>query len=381
MICCAGMKHLEIRPLRSFVLILSASLLPAAATAQIVPASGIFPISPTGHAELSPSLAASPDGGFLAVWRSVVGQPGSSEIRIETRRFDADGAPLGDAGQVNLTPVSRNAVRPPLAVNGSGVALVAWQVATDPGAPVPPDFGPLAGRFLDPSGAAIGPEVEIAQRGRRPQVAALGPRRFAVVWETAPEDESRVELFARIYKVAGGAVDADPAFRVNRRRGFIFQGEPAIAADAEGRFAVVWSRTNLKSTVEIAGRLFGADGAPLGDEISIDTMRYEQQPAVAFDPKGGFTVVWNRLGAIFGARFGASGQHQGAAFAVSAGEGGISPAIAFDGEGRFVVAWSRSVQPAAAGQAFDASGRPWAPISSSALGGCPFRCPGSSSPS
>jgi hypothetical protein len=359
MVFCIGMRHLEIRLLRSLILAAVGLLLPALASAQpapkIIPVSRVFPISPPGLPKVGPALGGTPDGGFLVSWRSEIALDPPVSV-IELRRIDAAGAPEGDAQRVESTPINQSLDRPSIAVNAVGVSMVAWQVTSS--TPFS-DFSPLRGRIFDPSGAAIGPEVEIASHGRRPRVAALGLRLFVVVWDNAPDDISSIEPLARIYDVAGGEVTPEPPFRVARRHGFPSQVEATVAADADARFVVVWTRANLKASVGIAGRLFGPDGVPLGDEFPISGDRSVQQPAVAFGLAGGFTVVWNRAGAIFGARFDDAGHPRGPSFTISAGAGEArtSPVITFDPAGRSVVAWGRSVLPRSAGQVFDASGR------------------------
>ncbi|HXG48604.1 MAG TPA: hypothetical protein VNO52_13335, partial [Methylomirabilota bacterium] len=92
------------------------------------------------------------------------------------------------------------------------------------------------------------------------------------------------------------------------------QHQPAVALLGDGRFVVVWvSEINAgvglnfempvsavaarvrSMRVDIRGRLFAADGLPLGDEFVVsDGVGTCFSPAVAPSPGGGFVVVWSQ---------------------------------------------------------------------------------------
>jgi hypothetical protein len=242
---------------------------------------------------------------------------------------------------------------PDIAVNLDGTPMVVWQ----DGGPVPgtPDFAPILGRFLDPLGNPTAHAFTVAERGREPRIAALSNGFFVVIWESITADLSRIELSGRLYDRF--AVPFGPVFKVPRRQGFSFQGGAEVAGSPHGGFVVAWERGQRRP--EIVGRLFDNLGAPQGDEFLIDNRPRVTQPAVAYAPDGRFTVVWTRVGVVYGRRFNADGSPRGNAFPIAAAphETRTHPVIAFDAEGNSVVAWNRSRQPTAAAQVFDAAGR------------------------
>jgi hypothetical protein len=66
---------------------------------------------------------------------------------------------------------------------------------------------------------------------------------------------------------------------------------PRVAADASGRFMVVWSDRGSS----VRGRLFGADGQPIGGEILIAGDHGPAAfPDIVAAPGGGFLVIWSR---------------------------------------------------------------------------------------
>ena len=192
-------------------------------------------------------------------------------------------------------------------------------------------------------------------------MAALAGGGFVVVWAPFADATRTPQIQARLYDAAGSP---GSAFQVGVSRGWRYQGRPAVAANGQGGFVVVWERSNQGFHVNFAGRIFGPNGAPRSDEIQlVAPARFSGQPAVAYGPDGGFTVVWIRTGNVFGERFDARGQARGGAFPISAapGETRTAPGISFDpAAGLSVVFWTRSREPQAAGQVLDASGHPLA---------------------
>jgi hypothetical protein len=137
-----------------------------------------------------------------------------------------------------------------------------------------------------------------------------------------------------------------------------FQQQAAVAADAGGRFVVVWSSSFEPALLgdccqTIQARRFGADGAPLGGQfqVSTGTTSYQLDPAIAADTAGGFVVAWTSQGSagtdtdflsVQARRFDGAGAPLGDRFQVNTytTDGQYSPSIATDATGAFVVAWT-----------------------------------------
>src|SRR5271157_1821245 len=146
-----------------------------------------------------------------------------------------------------------------------------------------------------------------------------------------------------------------------------FQG--AIASNSSGNFVVVWSRLFSSTDTDIYARLFNSDGTPRGDAFRVNTytLGIQNDPAVAMDPAGNFTVTWTSfnqndffnpptgVGSIFhgagvyGQHFNATGVPQGGEFMIQDqyGNPNVSipipdeenSAVATDSSGDLVYGW------------------------------------------
>jgi hypothetical protein len=105
---------------------------------------GAFPISAGGNDELIGRVVGLPDGGFLVTWVDAGPAPGN-DPSVHARRFDAGGAPAGDA-----FTLSENAFTfPAAAINDDGRLFLAWMSL--PGArSTDPDIG-IQGRIFQPA--------------------------------------------------------------------------------------------------------------------------------------------------------------------------------------------------------------------------------------
>ena len=68
---------------------------------------------------------------------------------------------------------------------------------------------------------------------------------------------------------------------------------PRVAIDGNGRFMVVWQGRDISGN-GVFGRVYSADGVPLGLEFLVNTTTASSQgsPDVAGFPGGGLVVVW-----------------------------------------------------------------------------------------
>jgi hypothetical protein len=130
------------------------------------------------------------------------------------------------------------------------------------------------------------------------------------------------------------------------------QYAPAVAADANGDFVVAWRDYGPSAGLsqEIVARRFDAAGSPLGPSFQVNafTTGLQNTAAVASDPAGNVTIVWESpqdgsLGGIYARRFDASGNPVGATeFRVNAFTTGYQWAarVAAAADGSFMVVWT-----------------------------------------
>lgn len=253
------------------------------------PAGGEFPVNTfTDESQRRPAVAAD-DTGFVVAWQSYNQLHFNDDEDIFARRFDATGAPLGGELQVNAN-TSNQQRRSSVARLPGGDFVIVWE--SEYGYPCCAD-GVYAQRY-DGSGTPLGGEFLIRADGLCPRVAAGGGG-FVVVYQSY--DLGSGDVFGRRFDVGGTPMGAE--FPVNTHTPFT-QAWPAIAVDGTGRFLVVWdSLLQDGSDRGVFARLFGADGAPRGGELQVNTYTTYSQayPTVAADAAGHFVVAWSGIGA------------------------------------------------------------------------------------
>ena len=249
--------------------------------------------------------AASPSGSFVVVWHSN-GEDGSG-FGVFGQRYDASGAPQGSEFRVN-TYTTGNQFYPSVATDSSNGFVVSWSSLGQDGS----GYGILAQRY-DSVGSPIGPELRVNTFTTGSQsvsaVASDPSGNFVVVWASAAQDGQDYGIFGQRFASSGAPLG--PEFLVNSYTTDT-QFIPAIAADSAGNFVVAWqSDTQDGSSYGTFGQRYAASGAPLGPEFRVNTYTTLQQavPAVAADGNGAFVVVWQSVGqdgssiGVFGQRF------------------------------------------------------------------------------
>ncbi len=329
------------------------------ARAQLSPNGGEFQVNTytTGSQE-SPSVSADGQGRFVVAWESF-GSNGTdtSSTSIHVQRLDVHGTPVGAELQVNtFTPSDQRF--PVVAGDDLGRFVVVWESYGSAGTDTSNSSN--QGQLFDADGTPLGGEFQVntyttAFQGR-PAVAMDTLGQFVVVWESngsSGTDTSEYSVLARRYDSAGAALGAD--FQVNSYT-TSFQRSPAVAADGLGNFIVVWTSFGSSGTDTsnngIQGQRYDAAGAALGAEFQVNsyTTSYQFSPAVAADGQGNFVVVWGSAGSsgtdtssssIQGQRYDSAGSALGSQFQVNTSTtyNQHQPAVAFDGQGDFVVAW------------------------------------------
>jgi len=290
------------------------------------------------------SVAADPAGGFVIVWASN-GQDGDNDA-IVGRRYDASGASLGDEFLVNTFTESRQ-WQPAVAVGPSGGFVVVWSSFGGDGM----HYGVMGQRY-DATGAALGSEFQVntftTYIQANAEVAMDGTGRFVVVWSSA-QDVSSTGIFGQRFEASG--LPLGPEFPINT---FTTgpQGDPDVAADADGNFVAVWTGSGDQDGGGggVFAQRYDATGAAQGPEFRVNTYTTGAQDAaaVAWDDQGHFLVSWTSdsqdgsdLG-VFARRYRADGAALGPEFRINAYTTGqqSTPAVATVPDGGFLVAWT-----------------------------------------
>jgi hypothetical protein len=301
------------------------------------------------------SVSALADGGFFVVWESF-GSSGNdfSGFSVQGRRFAADGTPDSPGFQVNTTWVGYQ--RLPDVASVSGGSVVVWQGPDPSGV----GTGGIFGQRFALDGAPTGPEFMLSGSVTLPEVlpaiAALDDGGFVVSWDgryACLTDFTGGCIFARRYGADGGP--EGPAFEVNS---YItgYQRRSDVAGLADGGFVVVWESTHSgagdTSSYSVQGQRFAADSSPAGGQFQVNTYTTGMQgdPAVAALANGGFVVVWHSEGSggddsdltsVQAQRFGSDGSPAGGQFQINVytTSSQFRPSVSPVADGGFVVAW------------------------------------------
>ena len=229
--------------------------------------------------------------GFVVVWEEFDGD----HTDIMGRIIDADGNPTDDSFLVNTYTTGAQAA-PAVAGRAGRGFVVVWQSQNQDGS----DWKAFGQRF-DDAGQTVGGEFRVhaddAARQVDPAVAIDGDGRFTVAWiNTAGALGNGVA----VQRFDGDGSPIGAAFVAGTAQ-LIQTGEPAIAAEPAGGFLVVWQSQGLKgppTEFGIFARQFDSGGSAVGEEFQVNTHtpRSQSLPAVAADDDGRFTVVWTSSG-------------------------------------------------------------------------------------
>jgi hypothetical protein len=240
---------------------------------------------------------------------------------------------------------------PAIAVDGSGNFVVVWEDYRNGTSDI------YIQRYTSSGlkqGANFRVNDESSSRKEDPAIAVDAAGNFMVVWMDCRNGGQDPDIYAQRYSSSGEAQGAN--FQVNNEDSrYLMTFEPAIAADAEGNFVVVWQHVwyypgACGSAANIYGQRYNSSGEAQGANFRVnDGLSGSQSyPAIAVDGGGNFVVVWKDEGdgmnphGIYAQRYTSSGAKQGANFRVNDDIGfsyKFRPAIAVDAGGNFMVAW------------------------------------------
>ncbi|HTV22598.1 MAG TPA: hypothetical protein VMG12_28110, partial [Polyangiaceae bacterium] len=173
-----------------------------------------------------------------------------------------------------------------VAMDGRGGFVVAWQ------SEVAKRGDEIRARRFDARGAALGDEIAVNRvtQGQQdaPAVAMNAGGDFVVAWQTIVQNN--LEVRARRFDALGAPLGDEVA--VNTLAGNA-NSAPVAGIDGHGNWVVVWEST-LNGSYEIRARRFDAQGQPLGQEWTVNTQLVSSQrgPALAMMPSGDFVVAW-----------------------------------------------------------------------------------------
>ena len=249
-------------------------------------------------ADSHPAVAATPDGGFVVAWISLL--PPSATFSgtnptVFARKLSSTGVPTGT--QVQLSTGLVHGSQPDVCVDSSGGPVVVW-TSVDAFRPFQSNLKGVSLRRLTTAGALTGTAETIVAAplmGTSKAAVACGTGgTYLVVWSTdIATGGNRSDILGQRFSRLGRPTGAQ--FRVNGEVNGD-QSSPSVIFDSTTTFTVVW-QFDIGTREGIAGRRFTSAGAAQGADFEVtgeteDTSRPERPDLAAAGKPGRFVVVW-----------------------------------------------------------------------------------------
>ncbi|HET7675492.1 MAG TPA: hypothetical protein VFL54_08215, partial [Gammaproteobacteria bacterium] len=304
----------------------------------------------SGH-QFLPAVAMDASGDFVVAWTDGSGADGDNN-GVFMRRYRADGVPLGNDVLVNQAQTAGAQGVPAVAMDAAGDFVVAWKAAGIADNDVfmrryRADGAPLGGPMLVNTTHTAGPQI-------LPKIAMDAAGDFVIVWaDVSGADGDGAGVFAQRYSADGTPLEGEVLVNAAQTAGG--QARPVVGMDAGGDFVVAWTDISGADgdSYGIFMQRYRADGTPLGGEVLVNksqTIGNQQIPAIAMDAVGDFAIAWeDTSGAdgdgygVFMQRYTADGAPLGDEIQVNTTQTAgnqAQPAAAMDAAGDFAVAWA-----------------------------------------
>ncbi len=255
-------------------------------TKDLSPIGDAFQIndSPMSYTTWSPALSSVPDGKFVVVWADT-----RSGNNIYARRFDALGNPLGASFKANHDDGSKFHASPKVSVSLSGNFVIVWEDFRNTDADI------YAQRF-DSMETELGDNIlvnldSLNEDQYTPSVS-MGPNdRFMVAWvDLRRGDEA---IFARSFSFEHPLGDT-VLFSIGPDISTLIQESPQVISDTLGRFIIAWTDCSPSAPAIYAQR-FDSLGQAQGERIIISNLQFtgeRHSPSLSASPSGSFVVAW-----------------------------------------------------------------------------------------
>lgn len=247
--------------------------------------------------QTSPAVAATPDGGFLVVWRDTSRTaPDTSVAAIRARRVGPEGA-LADMDLLVNTTTPNDQSEPALAVGAAGQ----WAVSFTDGSFTGGDAlgTQIRVRLFGPDDTPLGPDARLSARvegDQRQSDLAFAPEGSLLVVFT----DFQAAGAALGYEIRGRRIGADGAplgdeFDVATTQGRNQSLAAVTSLDFEGRWLVAFTDDSRVapdiSSTGVRGRLLGFDGTFDGPDQLLATATTGAQTSVALPARPGAAVL------------------------------------------------------------------------------------------
>jgi len=273
------------------------------------------------------SLAATPNGGFVAVFEDVDIDFGVTRIRLQT--FSAAGAPLtANTVILDSDTAAPNFSDPAVAVSSATSMLITYRQTTSGANPL----SGLYGRIYDSTTDTFGSEFPISLLASDASITVLANGNYVVTgsvvnyitYTIISPTGATVQAATTVAGTSSSPVDRDPSVA-------------AIPQSGGGGFVIAWERDTAIGT-EIAFRRYDPAGVQVGEGAFGDSASVFKTPVV--DVLADRTIVITYRDAPGTAMVSHHFSETGASLGPLSFAGlGTNPASTALGDGRYAVAW------------------------------------------
>ncbi len=294
-----------------------------------------------------PSIAVDSNDHFIITWEETRFDQNPENDDIFARIFDSTGNPLTNEYRVDQDTGTNEAVEPVIATDSNNNFIIAWNDSRN-------GNGDIFARRFDINGAPLGDEFRIDQDtglndAETPEIATDSNNNFIITW--TDYRSGHTDIFARIFNNNG--VPLSDEFKVNQFTGFP-SGEgaedPAIATDSNNHIIITWEDPRY-SDDNVFARIFDNIGNPLTNDFRVDQdPNIGSDPSIAVDSNDHFIITWEETrfdqnpenDDIFARIFDSTGNPLTNEYRVDQDTGtneAVEPVIATDGN-NFIIAWT-----------------------------------------
>ena len=305
-----------------------------------------FAVTPLSQgSQDGPHVAMQNDGRFVVAWNGATGP--NEALQIRARRFSAKAEPKETIVLVS-EPARDMQILPRVALAPDDSMAISWSGRNVTGS----GFNILT-RVIGSNDAYLSRPLQAnvfdktAQRSSDTALVSEDTR--VVVWQSALQDGSDWGIFARCLPFSTG--DGEDEFQVNQTTSGA-QARPRVAAGIHGGFGIVWQDDMGLGSFEyrrVMVRLYDAQCQPITDELQVNQSDagIQDLPAIASDGHGIYVIVWQSfppnfsLQGIYGRRLSGNGLFLGDEFRINQEIEAYQdhPAVAGLPDGGFVTAW------------------------------------------
>jgi hypothetical protein len=240
-----------------------------------------------------PAIAAGTAGHNRLMWKDYRNGAYPFGDDLYLQELDASFLPIDNNRELTVERPDSLKEAPDLAVFPGGRAVSVWADFRDRN-------WNIYGQLLAADGSFAGGNFRIAGdagdgQEHAPRVACSSDGWFVVTWYDNRQGDDNI--YVRVFDSLGTPLTA--SIEVNSDPGTARQAFPDVAADARGRFTVVWvdwRNGSYPINPDIFSRKYSAAGLALTDDTRLNTdvsLRAQREPTIAADRQGNVAIVWS----------------------------------------------------------------------------------------